>query len=211
MAKKLTTASKDKNPLAQAFGLLVQKVRKKEKKTSGELGNDLGISDSLLRLIESGAATLQPDKSIELIKSLPSTPIEFRQLCVLLVVCAISERLWSDEENRPLAISDLVELDRGLGIAIQPLAKVWADLRAESDSKRSAKIIEELAVPERVTEFLAQKTDPAPDLVTPLAERWGRRLVEGTLPIHLDLVETIVPDLLLSFFRHAGLSVKRLT
>src|SRR5262245_41970416 len=121
MAKK--QAASIKNPLLQAFGLLIQKARKKENKTSDELADALGVSASLVRLIESGSATLQPSKSIELIKALPNTPIEFRQLSVLLVACVISESGWSNGKKWAQAISEFIELDRGLEAAIQPHAK----------------------------------------------------------------------------------------
>src|SRR5262249_41106965 len=133
MNEKLTASFK--NPLIQAFGLLIKKARKKEQKSSDDLAAALGgISTSLLRLIEAGAATLQPNKSIDLIKALPNTPIEFRQLSVLLVACLISESRWLNGGDLSHVISDLVELDRGLGVAIQPLAGAWADLLSEPDS-----------------------------------------------------------------------------
>lgn len=184
-----------KNPLLQAFGLAIQKARKKEKKLSDDLAKDLGISASLLRLIESGTAALQPNKSIDLIKALPNTPIEFRQLAMLLVACLISESRWSDARTRPQALSGLADLDRGLGIAIQPLAKAWTALLAESDPGRKSLIFDRLAMPERLLEFLEQKTDPTPPSIIPLAEHWGHKLVEGTSPIYLDLAEAILTEL----------------
>src|SRR5262249_51567069 len=55
--------------------------------------------------------------------------------------------------------------------------------------------IEEMGMPERLLEFLAQKTDPTSYSGTSLAERWGYELVKGVSPIYLDLVNTIFTEL----------------
>ncbi|HKX31516.1 MAG TPA: hypothetical protein VJ302_27765 [Blastocatellia bacterium] len=149
----------------------------------------------MFRLIESGAATLQPDRALDLIKALPNTPIEFRQLSVLLVSCVISEHQHSNLEHLRQAIEELATVDKGFGIAIKPLETIWADLAVDPDSHKIAHKLEELAIPDRLLEFLAQRSDPATDQVTPTAIKWGHNLVAGTPPIYLDLVETIVTEL----------------
>lgn len=193
MAKKAKKkAAPFKNPVIQTFGLLIQSARKKELKSSDILAKDLGVSASLLRLIESGGTTLHANKSDLLIKALPNTPIEFPQLSKLLCACQISERLWSNEKERPQAISEFAELDQGLRDAIQPLTKNWAGFLAEPDSRKRAATLEKMKLPERLLEFLAQKAEPKPETLPPFVKEWAYLLVEGMPPLYLELVESIL-------------------
>ena len=66
-----------KHPLIQAFGLSLKALRRAEQKKAAQAAKDLGVGESLYRLLESGSATLQPSKAVDLIKAFPNSQIDF--------------------------------------------------------------------------------------------------------------------------------------
>ena len=84
----MAIVQKTKNPLAQAFGIVLQSTRDKMGGvSSSEVAGLLGLAASHYRMIEAGSAILQSSRAVKVIQTFET--IEFVPLCQILVAIQI--------------------------------------------------------------------------------------------------------------------------
>lgn len=182
-----------KHPLVQSFGLALKALRKKEPKKAAQAAQDLGVGESLYRLLESGSAILQPSKAVDLIKAFPNSEIDFARLSTLLVIFQI---IASDRPtNARSTIQQAAELGKVSNEAEELftiLRPIWEELHRVSDSRAVASKIEKYDIPRSLLTFLAQKaisTEGASNT------QWIYKRIAKTPPLFLDLAAKVIGGL----------------
>lgn len=182
-----------KHPLIQAFGLSLKALRKVESKKAAQAAKDLGVGESLYRLLESGSATLQPSKALDLIKAFPGTQLDFARLSTLLVIFQIiaSDRPTTAKTTIKQA-SELAKISEEAEELFMILRPIWDELDRVSDARTIASKIEKNDIPRSLLIFLAQKTSPTEGMAN---LQWISKQIETTPPLFLDLAAKLIGGL----------------
>jgi hypothetical protein len=105
-----------KNPLAQAFGIVLRRQRDIMDKTSDEVADILGIGRSFYRLIESGTNNMHVSKTIALVDAFEER-IKFDAVSKILMAISFME------VSAKRAVEDGMHYAEGLKLAVEKLAE----------------------------------------------------------------------------------------
>lgn len=192
MAKKGSSSSKTfKNPLVQALGIVLHKMRNSIGMTSDDVAAKIGLGGSSYRMIEAGSAILHPGRSLNIIKVFDQ--IEFDPLCRLLVAIQVMEtgtQTVDDFKNATILLGDT---DPQLHQLFEALMPVWT-LVQNKDSNTVADFIENSEIPSILTDFLTINRYFGLEKERRLDFQLNA-LIEGTPSIYLDFILDILSSL----------------
>lgn len=192
MAKKGSSSSKTfKNPLVQALGLVLHKMRNSIGMTSDEVAAKIGLGGSSYRMIEAGSAILHPGRSLNIIKVFDQ--IEFDPLCRLLVAIQVMEtgtQTVDDFKNATILLGDT---DPQLQQLFDALMPAWK-LVQNQDANSVADYISNSDVPSILTDFLTINRYFGLEKERRLDFQLNA-LIEGTPSIYLDFILDILSSL----------------
>ncbi len=102
-SKNTTTTTNFKNPLAQAFGMVLRRQRDISGKTSDEIAEAIGIGASYYRLVESGTNNLHISKVVKLVTAFEGV-LKFEAVSKVLLSVSLMEvtanKLIQDAEDK---------------------------------------------------------------------------------------------------------------
>lgn len=194
---RANTSTLGKNPLAWALGMALQRARREAQPplTSKQLADGLGLSGSLLRLIESGSANLQPTKALALIRSLPDARIEFGPLVTMLAAIQIVETGSKSVEAMHDLAAEAASASPQLGVLLRRFTPVWDAMRRGAAQQELARILNDGGLPGSVLEFLAEPQIERQTEFPTTAKEWGGHLMSTVPPLMLEFVENYLSDM----------------
>ena len=150
-------ATKLRNPLAQALGVVLQSTRDKMGGiSSSDIATSLGLAASHYRMVEAGSAVLQPSRAIRIVQTFET--IEFVPLCqVLVAIQLLDSARQSTSEMRAVA-----ELLTEANPAMESLLEKFDDLWPTVDTAEPAEVARKIAaigIDKELCSFLT--TEPA--------------------------------------------------
>lgn len=180
-----------KNPLAQALGMILQKMRNAAVLSSDEVALKLGLGGSSYRMIEAGSALLQPGKALRVIQVFER--IEFTPLCKLLTALQVLESGSGKSDDMRWTCTQLSEAEPQLHDVVQALAPVWPVLEKE-DPGRIGEILREQKTDLALEIFL---TTPSPSVVDHqgVLQAHVHSLLNSTPPFYFDLAVDMLENL----------------
>ena len=199
-------AQKTRNPLAQAFGLVLQAIRDKMGGISSqEIATRLGLAASHYRMIEAGSAILQPSRAVKVIQTFDT--IEFIPLCQVLVAIQILDSAKdSIEDMRTLTIL-LKEANPALSKVLKGLEKNWETIKTKEPAQVTKRLVCEGTVKELetflTTEPVIFSADQISNFMTPtyrypisgqLYSKIGN-ILQGVAPFYLDTILQLIDNL----------------
>ncbi len=140
-----------KNPLAQLFGVLLQKMRTDMGVSSDEVAHKMGLGGSSYRMVEAGSATYQPGRALELIQVFPE--IEFDPLCRLLVAIQTIENNKKSWKSKRETADLLSEADPQLKLVLDAIAPAWL-ISEKNGSHQVITFFEEIHAEHVLRDFL---------------------------------------------------------
>jgi hypothetical protein len=185
MAKKGVPSTKSfKNPLAQALGLVMHRLRNNIGLSSDDAAAKLGLGGSSYRMMEAGSATLHPGRALNVIKIFDQ--IEFDPLCRLLVAMQIMETGTENADDFRNATLLIGETDPQLQRIFEALMPVWG-LVEEADPNTISDMIEQGPVPDLLLDFLTTNRYFGIEKEKRLDSQLNE-LIEETPSIYLDFI-----------------------
>jgi hypothetical protein len=180
-----------KNPLMQALGLVLQRMRNFMVLSSDEVAGKLGLGGSSYRMVEAGSAVLQPGKALLVIKSFER--IELDPLCKIMVAIQVMES-GIDSIDDMRAMSKLLgEADTELRELFEKFDPLWPIIKKE-ESGTVADEIKARHIDIELENFL---TTPRPSVVDKegLLDSHVKSLLSSTPPFYLDLSLDLLENL----------------
>ncbi len=180
-----------KNPLMQALGLVLQRMRNFMVLSSDEVAAKLGLGGSSYRMVEAGSAVLQPGKALLVIKTFER--IELDPLCKIMVAIQVMES-GIDSIDDMRAMSKLLgEADTELHLLFEKFDPLWSVIKKE-ESGVVADAIKERHIDIELENFL---TTPRPAVVDQegLLDSHVKSLLSSTPPFYLDLSLDLLENL----------------
>ncbi|MBL7994976.1 hypothetical protein JNM05_06345 [bacterium] len=180
-----------KNPLMQALGLVLQRMRNFMVLSSDEVASKLGLGGSSYRMVEAGSAVLQPGKALLVIKSFER--IELDPLCKIMVAIQVMES-GIDSIDDMRAMSKLLgEADAELHDLFEKFDPLWPIIKSEESSVVGDEI-KARHIDNELENFL---TTPRPTVVDQegLLDSHVKSLLSSTPPFYLDLSLDLLENL----------------
>ena len=179
-----------KNPLVQTLGLLLLDLRRDAGKEAEDLARALRLSGSAYRMIESGAAALQPLYALRLAKIHPQ--LEFCRIAQLLSAIQVLEEGRAALPRMRAIADDLKDADTRLSEVMQGYEQIWSAVEAGESSAVIARLIVQCGYVERMKRFLMQgPSSPGTDLT----QQWLGKAVRRVSPFYVDMVTQILEKL----------------
>lgn len=157
-----------KNPLAQAFGMVLRIYRDRIGKSSDEIAENMGIGGSYYRLIESGANNLHISKVVALADAFEGK-FDFDAVSKLLMALSIMEAIAKSNveagirysESLKLAAEKLSEYDRSkFGLLFNLFAKNRIfEIMDTKSSDTVSELIKSQSIDKCVEQFLVNYKD----------------------------------------------------
>jgi hypothetical protein len=120
-----------KNPLAQAFGLVLYRIRRSSGLSTQATAAAIGIADAGYRLIEAGSAVFQPGHSLSLVNLF--VELEWGRVALALSAIQILEREREDASLMERRAEDVRALDPGLEAIMERLRPAWTLIKERKD------------------------------------------------------------------------------
>lgn len=180
-----------KNPLMQALGLVLQRMRNFMVLSSDEVAAKLGLGGSSYRMVEAGSAVLQPGKALLVIKTFER--IELDPLCKIMVAIQVMES-GIDSIDDMRAMSKLLgEADTELHNLFEKFDPLWPIIKKE-ESGVVADAIKARHIDIELENFI---TTPRPAVVDKegLLDSHVKSLLSSTPPFYLDLSLDLLENL----------------
>lgn len=180
-----------KNPLMQALGLVLQRMRNFMVLSSDEVASKLGLGGSSYRMVEAGSAVLQPGKALLVIKTFER--IELDPLCKIMVAIQVMES-GIDSIDDMRAMSKLLgEADIELHMLFEKFDPLWAIIKKEE----SGVVADEIKARHIDIELENFITTPRPAVVDKegLLDSHVKSLLSSTPPFYLDLSLDLLENL----------------
>lgn len=144
-----------KNPLAQAFGLVLYRIRRTSGLSTQATADAIGIADAGYRLIESGSAVFQPGHSLRLVNLF--VELEWARVALVLSAIQILERERGNAAEMERRAEDVRTLDPGLDGIMERLRPVWQLINAQKDGASGvASLLENSGVVDALHGYLKQ-------------------------------------------------------
>ncbi len=199
-------ASKIRNPLAQALGLVLQTTRDRMGGiSSSDIAASLGLAASHYRMVEAGSAVLQPSRAIRIIQTFET--IEFVPLCQVLVGIQLIDASRQSGKDMQMVANLIKEVNPGMTALLSRFDGLW-DMIEEAEPAEVARRITALGIDSELYAFLT--TEPANltseeirNFMTPtyehpisgqLYDKIGN-ILQGVAPFYLDTVLQLVENL----------------
>ena len=199
-------AQKLRNPLAQSLGLVLQGMRDDMGGiSSSQIARQLGLAASHYRMIEAGAAILQPARAIRVVQTFDT--VEFIPLCQALVCVQILDSVKQSVTDMRTTTKLLTEANPGMSGVLEKLDGLWPVVGAGEPGDVSKAIVNE-GLKEKLQEFLT--TEPvmftgteidnfmSPTYEHPLSGRLYSKIgniLQGVAPFYLDTVLQLIDNL----------------
>ncbi len=199
-------AQKTRNPLAQAFGLVLQEIRDKMGGIpSQEIAARLGLAASHYRMIEAGSAILQPSRAVKVIQTFET--IEFIPLCQVLVVIQILDSAKDSIDDMRTLTTLLREANPALSKVFKGLDKIWETVKTKEPAQVTRRLISDGTVKDLeiflTTEPVTFSADQINNFMTPtyrypisgqLYSKIGN-ILQGVAPFYLDTILQLIENL----------------
>jgi hypothetical protein len=199
-------AQKYRNPLAQALGLVFQKMRDQMGGiSSSEIAAHLGLAASHYRMIEAGSAILQPSRAIKVVQTFET--IEFIPLCQILVSIQLLDSAKQSIRDIRATIHILIEANPLLSEVLNKLDGIWEIIQTGEPGDVARAIVQE-GIDKELSRFLT--TEPASftadqinNFMTPtyqypitgqLYSKIGN-ILQGVAPFYLDTILQLIDNL----------------
>jgi hypothetical protein len=144
-----------KNPLAQAFGLVLYRIRRSSGLSTQATAAAIGIADAGYRLIEAGSAVFQPGHSLSLVNLF--VELEWGRVALALSAIQILEREREDASLMERRAEDVRALDPGLEAIIERLRPTWTLIKERKDDATGvAYLLENNGVVDALHRYLKQ-------------------------------------------------------
>lgn len=180
-----------KNPLMQALGLVLQRMRNFMVLSSDEVASKLGLGGSSYRMVEAGSAVLQPGKALLVMKTFER--VELDPLCKIMVAIQVMES-GIDSIDDMRAMSKLLgEADTELHNLFEKFDPLWPIIKKEE----SGVIADEIKARHIDIELENFITTPRPAVVDKegLLDSHVKSLLSSTPPFYLDLSLDLLENL----------------
>ncbi len=180
-----------KNPLMQALGLVLQRMRNFMVLSSDDVAAKLGLGGSSYRMVEAGSAVLQPGKALQVIKSFER--IEFEPMCKILIAIQVMESGIESIDDMRATARLLGEADPLLQAFLGKLEPLWPVIKS-NESGVVADEIKERHLDLELEKFL---TTPSPKVIDQegLLDSHVQSLLSSTPPFYLDLSLDLLENL----------------
>jgi hypothetical protein len=180
-----------KNPVSQALGLVLQRMRNSIGIPSEEMAVKLDLGASTYRMVESGSATLQPGKALGVIKYFER--IEFEPLCKLLIAIQVMDSGISSVDDMQTTAILLGETDAELQSLLRKFETTWPRVKGGDPNKVSDAIkVSQLDM--EVERFLTSPTVRRVESKDAL-QFHVKSLLEKTPPFYFDLALDLLDTL----------------
>jgi transcriptional regulator with XRE-family HTH domain len=147
--KNKRASDSKKNPLALAFGMALKKLR--GDKNSSAIAEKLNLSNSFVRLLETGATNIHAGKAIKLLDTFPE--VEFDPLCKLLTAISITDAFKDSVDGYIGILNDLSKLDDQYSSLFEALIQIMHEIR--KDPNKAELIIETNKYEATIIKFLS--------------------------------------------------------
>jgi DNA-binding XRE family transcriptional regulator len=186
MAKKGNTPPSKtfKNPLVQALGIALHKMRNELGLSSDDVAAKIGLGGSSYRMIEAGSAMLHPGRSLNIIKVFDK--IEYDPLCRLLVAIQVMEtgsESLEDLRNATLLVS---EIDPQLQQLFDLIEPAW-EVAEQQGANAAAQLLEQLHLADALADYLTTNRYFGVEREKRLDFQLNA-LIEDTPSIYLDFI-----------------------
>ncbi|MBE0536307.1 MAG: hypothetical protein IH624_11615 [Phycisphaerae bacterium] len=199
-------ASKIRNPLAQALGVVLQTTRDRMGGiSSSDIAASLGLAASHYRMVEAGSAVLQPSRAIRIIQTFET--IEFVPLCQILVAIQLIDSSRQSANDMQAVVNLVKEVNPGMTALLNRFDGLW-EIIETAEPAEVARRITALGIDRELHTFLT--TEPASltaeeirNFMTPtyahpisgqLYDKIGN-ILQGVAPFYLDTVLQLVENL----------------
>lgn len=197
---------KVRNPLAQALGLVFQRMRDKMGGVSStQIASTLGLAASHYRMIEAGSAIMQPARAIKVVQTFET--IEFVPLCQVLVSIQILDSVRGSIDDMRTTVELLIQANPALGKALTLFENLWPVITSGRTSEVARQIVAEGIVKELevflTTEPVALTAEAIDNFMTPtyqypisgqLYSKIGD-ILQGVAPFYLDVILELIDNL----------------
>lgn len=199
-------AQKVKNPLAQALGLVLQRMRDKMGGiSSSEVASLLGLAASHYRMVEAGSAILQPSRAIKIVQTFET--IEFIPLCQVLVSIQILDSAKQSIDDMRTTAALLTEANPALSKLLRKFDGLWEIMETAQPSDVAREIVNR-GIEKELSSFLTTEpvsftADDIDSFMTPtyqhpisgqLYSKIGN-ILHGVAPFYLDTVLQLIDNL----------------